>query len=130
MIDYENLVIERERPDYPTGLKHYKKDTVAENSLFDIDLMAYKAVGIVKGQDNDRETSESRSEAESGKDAEEVRRGNLLGLLLGNRDSEVSDGADGEIERRYIEIDEREQEEREAGTSVCKAETEKTQNED
>lgn len=128
MIDYENLEIERERPDYPTGLKHYKKDTVAENSLFDIDLMTYKAVGIVKGQDNEKDTE--RCETESGKTTEEVRRGNLLGLLLGNRDSETSDGASGEIERRYIEIDEREQEEREAGTSECKAETEKTQNED
>lgn len=128
MIDYENLEIERERPDYPTGLKHYKKDTIAENSLFDIDLVAYKAVGIVKGQSNEKDTY--GRETESGETPEEVRRGNLLGLLLGNRDSETDDGADGEIERRYIEINEREQEEREASTSECKAETEKTQNED
>lgn len=51
MIDYENMIIERERSEFPTGLKHYAKDTIIENNLFEGDLIQYKLKGILKGED-------------------------------------------------------------------------------
>lgn len=50
--EYEKMEMKRERSDYPRGLKHKRKDTIIENSLFDIELLVYKVIGIVKGVGN------------------------------------------------------------------------------
>lgn len=63
-MNYENIEIEREHSRYPRGLKHKRKDTILENSLFDLELLMYKVIGIAKGQD-DGKTDNARSEAES-----------------------------------------------------------------
>lgn len=52
MIDYEELNVEREYSQYPRGLKHYSKKAIIENSLFDIDLLAYKIASILKGEND------------------------------------------------------------------------------
>lgn len=51
MKEYEEMLIEREHSRYPRGLKHKRKDTILENSLFDLELILYKVIGIAKGQD-------------------------------------------------------------------------------
>lgn len=71
MIDYINLEIPRERPDYPTGLKHFRKDEVFEASLFEYELTKQKVKGIVKGAEDGKEDI-ARHQAESGKDAQEI----------------------------------------------------------
>ena len=68
MIDYLNIEIERDRPEYPLGLKHYKKDELFENSLFDYELVKSKIIGIVKGADDGTEDN-ARHQAESGENA-------------------------------------------------------------
>lgn len=112
MEDYLNMKIERDRSDYPTGLKHYNKDTIAENSLFDIELMKYKAKAIVKGQDNE---SDTRHKAESEETPEEIRRGVSVRGIHEDGDSETHHGESGECEGRDFAPAEREREEYQAG---------------
>lgn len=54
MIDYENLIIEREEREYPIGLKHYSTETILENSLLDVDLIGHKLKNIFGGNDNEQ----------------------------------------------------------------------------
>ena len=61
MKEYEDIQIERDRSKYPTGLRHYNKDSIWENSLFDFDLILYKLTGLMKG-DNNGETDKSTQE--------------------------------------------------------------------
>lgn len=68
MIDYENLIVERERSEFPTGLKHFKKDEIYENSLFDLELTKHKVVSIVKGHEDGKEDT-TGYKAESEEDA-------------------------------------------------------------
>lgn len=113
MEKYLNMEIKRDRSDYPTGLKHYNKDTIAENSLFDIELMKYKAVGIVKGQDNEK--SDAGYKAESGEAPEEVRRRVSLRGVHEDGSTETHHGESRECEGRDIAPAEREREEHQAG---------------
>lgn len=59
MEEYLNIEIERDYSRYPRGLKHFKKEEIIENSLFDIDLMSYKLTNIIKGGDTDEETDKT-----------------------------------------------------------------------
>ena len=61
---YAEIKIERERSQYPQGLRHKRKDTLLENSLFDFELLLYKVIGITKGQ-SDGKTHHTGSEEES-----------------------------------------------------------------
>lgn len=64
--EYEKIQIERERSDYPRGLRHKRKDTILENSLFDLELIKYKVIGIAKGQGNGKRNNTGRkAESES-----------------------------------------------------------------
>ena len=63
-MNYEEIEIVREHSEYPRGLKHKRKDTILENSLFDLELLAYKVIGIAKGQD-DGTTDNTRSKEKS-----------------------------------------------------------------
>lgn len=112
MEDYLNMKIERDRSDYPTGLKHYNKDTIAENSLFDLELMKYKAKAIVKGQDNEGDT---RHKAESAETPEEVRRGVSVRGIHEDGYSTAHHGASRGCEGRDIAPAERKREEHQAG---------------
>ena len=49
---YAEIKIERERSQYPQGLRHKRKDTLLENSLFDFEILLYKVIGITKGVGN------------------------------------------------------------------------------
>lgn len=71
MKEYEALTIEREHSRYPRGLKHKRKDTILENSLFDLELLAYKVIGIAKGQDDGKRNQKGR-EAESESTSQEI----------------------------------------------------------
>lgn len=71
MKQYEEMTIEREHSRYPRGLKHKRKDTILENSLFDLELLAYKVIGIAKGQD-DGKTDNTRRKAESESTSQEI----------------------------------------------------------
>lgn len=71
MKEYEEMLIEREHSRYPRGLKHKRKDTILENSLFDLELLAYKVIGIAKGQD-DGKTDNTGSKAESESTSQEI----------------------------------------------------------
>ena len=54
MQDYLNMKILRDRSAYPTGMKHYSKETIVENNLFDINLIGHKVKGILKGEDDEQ----------------------------------------------------------------------------
>ena len=71
MIDYENVNIEREYSKYPRGLKHFAKDTVTENSLFDFELIKYKFKALLKGVNND-EKENTQNGAEDKETTEEI----------------------------------------------------------
>ena len=125
---YENMEVERERSKYPRGLKHYSKETITENSLFDIDLALYKLKSIWKGICHEEDTTRHKEENQSSPG--EVLRGYLLRLLYQDWDPDSDSGEDRTVEGRYLEIDEREREEYEESKSECEAQAEKTQNED
>lgn len=127
--DYINMEIEREHSRYPRGLKHKRKDTILENSLFDLELIAYKVIGIAKGQD-DGKRNKTRSEEKGTGSAREILQKFLFGLL--HEDGSTADGerADRKVEDRYCEIDEREREEHEEGDSKPQEETQTQKNED
>ena len=71
MIDYENVKVEREHSKYPRGLKHFAKDTLAENSLFDFELVKYKLMALLKGVTND-EKENTKNGTEDKESAEEI----------------------------------------------------------
>ena len=64
MMNYEDIEIERERSHYPRGLKHKRKDTIIENSLFDFELLVYKVVGIAKGQNDGKRNKTGNEKAD------------------------------------------------------------------
>ena len=70
-MNYEEIKIEREHSRYPRGLKHKRKDTILENSLFDLELLMYKVIGIAKGQD-DGKTDNTRSKEKSESTPQEI----------------------------------------------------------
>lgn len=78
MQDYLNMEILRDRSAYPTGMKHYSKDTIVENNLFDINLIGHKVKGILKGEDYEQ------------KDERKVCEGISEQVLPGDRDSSDS----------------------------------------
>lgn len=121
MRDYENLDIEREYSKYPRGLKHYSKERLFENSLFDIALFKYKVSSLVKGETNDEDTT--RHKAKSKKTAREILQGFMFRLLYEDRSTIDRERADRAIADRYIALDEREREEHEESESERKTET-------
>lgn len=129
MRDYTKLKIERDRPNYPRGLKHYAKDTIAENSLFDIELAKYKLKSIVKGQNNGEEDT-TRCKAQSKRTAKEILRGLVFRLLYEDRPTAIGERANRAIEDRYIAIAQGEREEHEESETERKAETQAQENED
>lgn len=70
-MNYEDMEIKREHSRYPKGLKHKSKDTMIENSLFDLEYIGYKLKGIFKGA-TDGKTDNTGSEAKSNSTPKEV----------------------------------------------------------
>lgn len=112
---YLNIQIDREHSDYPSGLKHKRKDTLYENSLFDLELIWHKVSGIWKGHGNGKRNNEG-SEEESHRSAKEILRGLVFRLLYEDWDSADREGKNRGVEERYISLDERESEECPKGT--------------
>lgn len=108
---YLNIQIDREHSEYPSGLKHKKKDTLYENSLFDLEVVWHKVAGIWKGHGNGKRNNEG-SEEKSARTPKEILRGLVLRLLYEDWDSSDREGENRGIEERYISHPEREREER------------------
>lgn len=111
---YEDLMIEREHSRYPRGLKHFSKERLFENSLFDLELIKYKLISIAKGQD-DGTRNKAGSEKTSNGTPKEVLRRFVFGILHEDGYSADRERENRGIEERYIEIAEREQESSEQG---------------
>lgn len=71
MKEYEDIQIDRDRSKYPRGLRHYSKESVFENSLFDFELIRYKLSGLLKGDQNG-ETNNTGSKDESKSTQKEI----------------------------------------------------------
>ena len=111
---YEEMQIDREHSKYPQGLKHYSKHELFENTLFDIELIAYKLRGLWKGnEDGKRDNTGSQEESKSS--TKEILRRFMLGLLYGDWDTEDTGQEYGTIADRYIALGEGEQEEHSEG---------------
>lgn len=106
---YEDLKIEREHSRYPRGLKHFSKESLFENSLFDLELIKYKLISIAKGQ-GDGTRNKTGSEKTSYGTPKEVLRRFVFGILHEDWDSSDRERENRGVEERYIEIAEREQE--------------------
>lgn len=106
---YREIKIFRENSDYPTGLKHYKRDTTIENSLFDIELIKYKVMGLLKGHENDKERRE-RNKANRLKSAKEILRGYVFGILYESWHSATDNREDRGIEELYLKLGEADRE--------------------
>lgn len=106
---YEEMTIEREHSKYPRGLKHYSKESLFENSLFDFELISYKLRNIWKG-DFYGKGDNAWGQEESPRTPKEVLRRFVFGILHEDRDSADRERENRGIEERYIEIAEREQE--------------------
>ena len=107
---YLNIQIDREHSDYPSGLKHKKKDTLYENSLVDLELIWHKVAGIWKGHGNGKRNNEG-SEEESHRSAKEILRGLVFRLLYEDWDSADREGENRGIERLYLEMEQGESKE-------------------
>lgn len=59
MNNYIDMEIERDRSIYPRGMKHYSKETVLENTLFDCRFLAHRVKMILKGDDDGKEKNKS-----------------------------------------------------------------------
>lgn len=112
---YLNIEIEREHSDYPRGLKHKKKDTLYENSLFDLEIILHKVAGIWKGHGNGKRNNEGSKE-KSPRSAKEILRGFVQRLLYEDGDSADRERKNRGIERIYLEMEQGESEECPKGT--------------
>ena len=111
---YMDLKIEREHSKYPRGLKHFSKDRIFENCLFDLDIIWYKVRSIWKGGE-DGKRNKTWCEEEGARTPKEILRGLVLRVLYEDWDSEDRDGENRGVEERYISLNERESEERQEG---------------
>ena len=102
--DYLDLNIERDRSEYPRGLRHYTKEKLIENSLFDLHLLWHKVTGIVKGHED--ETGTTRHKEESRRSAKEILRGIVQRILYEDWDTSDSEREIDTITGRYLSHDE------------------------
>lgn len=53
--DYEEMVVVRQPSKYPKGLRHFSKESIAEDSLFSFELIKHFVLGLLKGVSDEEE---------------------------------------------------------------------------
>lgn len=68
--DYEEMVVVRQPSKYPKGLRHFSKESIAEDSLFSFELIKHFLLGLLKGVSDEEENKSDGTQNEEA--AEEV----------------------------------------------------------
>ena len=62
--DYEEMIVVRQRSKYPKGLRHFSKESIAEDSLFSFELIKHFLLGLLKGVSDEEENKSNGTEAQ------------------------------------------------------------------